>query len=780
MKLTPNQTKALSCLEEGRFLPALVQEDDGSWYARWQAIDDAPSHEALDVWVDAFLREAAMTATTANAEDRRHETLHDAWLAALTSQTGLVRWRDDDCQAFAKDLESWSEAVRGAAAGQAEMAFDITPPKDADGLFTLSAPLPRSRAAYLALGQATRVAPALCGLRRAGKGLRLQLTREEAESFLHGGARELRTAGFALAGAVPAATVSAEAKTSEKEPARVTCLVRVDGEEVTAREIRFLLDQESSLVFFRDRWIEVDRAILREALRALEKGLPHKTPPLSFLLGIGHVGALEIEAMNAHGHVRGLLNELRQHGVHETATLPATFCGTLKDYQRQGFLWLSFMMRHGFGALLADDMGLGKTIQTIAWIAANKAASETCGPVLVVAPLSLLTNWRHELGRFAPSLSVYVHQGASRLTSFDFRKGTRSADVVLTSYALLVRDHPLFASRPWEALVLDEAQAIKNPQTAVAQAVKALSPPKRIALTGTPVENSLLDIWSLEDFLNPQFLGDLPSFKARFVRPVAENPDSAAAKRLRRALEPFVLRRLKTAPDIAAELGEKREKREWCVLSPAQRESYESALRLFRNAAHTPGEQLALLTELKLVCDGFQEMGETALYSSGKFLRLVDLLQAIFDAGESALVFTQYAKVGRVLCQGLSARFKERIPFLHGELSPQARDAEIETFRMRSARRGTAFVLSLKAGGFGLNLTHATHVIHYDRWWNPAVEEQATDRAYRLGQRRDVVVHLLVSEGTVEEHIDEILRKKTSLRDLLSDGQAFWKAVNLS
>ena len=784
MKLTPNQSKALDCLARGRFLPTLVWED-GDWHARWQALDDAPSHESLDIWVDAFLREATMTVSTERAEDRRHETLHDAWMAALQSQTGLVRWRDDECQQFAKELEAWSETVRGAEAGQSDVVFSLTMPKKADGLFTLSTEIPKSKAAFLALGQATRVADILCGLRREGKRLALHLSRDAADVFLASAATALQAAGYSVTGVVKKANVSAEAVATADEKTKatpaVTCRVLVDGEAVSARELRFLLDQESALVFFRDRWIEVDRDMLKEALRALEKGLPQKTMPLSFLMGIGRIGSLEIDAMNAHGSVRGLLNDLRQRGVREKTALPKTFRGTLKKYQQEGFRWLSFMTRHHFGALLADDMGLGKTVQTIAWIAANKAdSSEKKDPVLIVAPLSLLTNWRHEFASFAPTLSVYIHQGSTRLSMSEFRAGTRAVDVVLTSYAVLVRDHSLFAARPWEALVLDEAQAIKNPQTRVAQAVKALSPLKRVALTGTPIENSLLDIWSLEDFLNPHFLGDLPSFKARFVRPLLENPDASAGKRLKHALEPFILRRLKTAPDIAAELGEKHEKREWCVLSPAQREAYESALSLFGHAAHTPGDALALLTELKLVCDGFQEAGETALFSSGKFLRLVDLLKSIFDAGESALVFTQYAKVARVLCQGLSSQFGERVPFLHGDLSPQARDAEIAAFRTRARRRGTSFVLSLKAGGFGLNLTEATHVIHYDRWWNPAVEDQATDRAHRLGQSRDVFVHLLINEGTVEERIDEILRRKMTLRDLLADGQAFWKAVKLA
>lgn len=789
MKLTPRQLKALQLIEDGRIFPTLVEEEDG-WYARWRSVGGEEDGLSVDGWVDEFVRAATMTRLTEAAEDRRHETLHDAWMEALKSRTGLVRWDSEACRAFAAELEEWSGCADGDVAARRALTFTLKPPAGADGAFSVSCAVPRGRRGLRALGQATYVWGALRALKRSEEGLSAVLTRAEAEDFIRKGASELLLAEYGVEGLPVRAGVSASAEVSAPETAAHGCAepaaqlrftVHVAGEAVTAEEIRFLLDQGSTLVYFRDRWIEVDRRILKEALRALEKGAGKRPNILSFAMGVGHVGALEIEGLKAHGWVRGLVNSLRSRGGVEQPPVPADFAGSLRPYQASGLGWLSFMTRNGFGALLADDMGLGKTVQTIAWMLSSRSetAADARRPILVAAPLSLLANWRHELSVFAPTLKVYVHHGDRRRLASGFRIAAKEADVVLTSYSLLVRDRSGFSGVAWEALVLDEAQAIKNPDTQVARAVKALSPRKRIALTGTPIENTVMDVWALEDFLNPGFLGDEKSFRERFARPVARDAGSSAAKRLGRALEPFVLRRLKTDGEIAAEIGEKREVREWCVLGAPQRRAYETALAVFRGSEHAPGDALALLTELKLVCDGFIDGADLEAESCGKFLRLCDLLEAIFDAGESALVFTQYAKVGAWLSERLAARFGRRFPFLHGGLSPTARERAVAAFARSASVRGTAFILSLKAGGFGLNLTKATHVVHYDRWWNPAVENQATDRVHRIGQDKDVFVHLMVTEGTVEERIDRMLAEKTSLKEILADGEAFWKAVRL-
>ncbi len=750
---TKRQREALSLIAEGRILPQLVREDDG-WHARWRASVQGGDN----AWIDICVREAAATPLTLDAEEQRHETLHDAWIAALRSRTGLVRWDDAECEKFARELDSWSEAAEEDGE-KGEFIF-----RAEDGQFTVSCARPRGRRALKALGQATYVFGPLREMKLASGGEELvaALSKAEAEHFLSSGARELVSAGYRVGGCDIMAPVAAEldlapesGETSGRVEAKLT--VRVAGEVVGAGEVRFLLEQKSTLVFFRNRWIEVDRNILKEALRALEK---HEKRVLSvgaalgFAAGLGSAGRLGIAEARAHGWLKGLVNELRQSNsldFDDLSPIPG-LSGTLRPYQRRAVAWMEFLSKHGFGALLADDMGLGKTIETIAWILREKSSMEESAPFLVVSPLTLVANWRHELARFAPGLKVMVHHGEGRALEQGFAMGAEKADVVLTSYSLFTRDYPIIRRVAWAGLVLDEAQAIKNPETRVARAARALGAPRRVALTGTPVENSPSDIWSLEEFLNPGFPGDRKEFSLL--------AQGAGAKRLRRALEPFLLRRLKTDPEIAGELGEKRTVKEYCALSPSQRREYEEALADWRAGEKRRGDVFALLTRLKLVCDG-----------EGKEARLAELLESIFDAGESALVFTQYAKVGARLKTLLEKRFGGRVPFLHGSLSAREREEELALF---NGGGPSAFILSLRAGGYGLNLVKATHVIHFDRWWNPAVEAQATDRAHRIGQARDVLVHAFMTEGTLEERIDSLLGRKALLAgELVSDGEKF-------
>ena len=772
--LSPRQREALKVVAAGRFIPDFVREDDG-WHARWRGIaSSGGSTGELDDWIDEYVRSAALTRLSEDAEDQRHETLHDAWMLALKSRTGLVRWDEAECRAFAAELAEWNGAAEEDVAARAATVFSFS--ATAAG-FSVACGIPRGKRALKALGQSVFVFPPLRNLRRDGDRLTLALSPAEAESFIRGVASELRASGYGVEGVELAAPVTAEAEiaadTAEeggRTDLRLT--VRIAGEPVTAEEIRFLLEQGSSLVFFRERWIEVDRDLLRQALRALERTDGSAVPPIAFALGVGRIGSLEIAEAKAHGWLRGLVNELRSRRSEGVAPVAAELSvpglkGSLRPYQARGVRWMKFLTDHGFGPLLADDMGLGKTIQTIAWIllSRRKDADRPAPPVLVVAPLTLLGNWRHEFAKFAPGLAVYVHQGDGRHVASGFRRTVGASDVVITSYNLLVRDYGDISEVVWDALVLDEAQTVKNPETRAAQAVRALLPGKRLALTGTPVENSVADIWALEDFLNPGFLGDRPSFVERFVKPIAMDEASQAAKRLRHALEPFVMRRLKSDPEIAAELGPKREVKEYCALTAAQRRDYEAALEDFRSGERARGDVFALITELKLICDG-----------EGKLERLCELLESVFAAGESALIFTQYAKVGAWLRDRLAERFGETYPFLHGGLGVTAREAAIRAFNRRGPR---AFILSLKAGGFGLNLVKATHVVHFDRWWNPAVENQATDRAHRIGQSKTVFVHPFITSGTLEEHVDEILETKSRVAGTLISEREWLEAAEL-
>ena len=778
---SPKQLEALRLIAEGRFFPDFIREEDG-WHARWRALGvDNP-------WIDAYVREASLTPLSADAEDQRHETLHDAWILALRSRSGLVRWDESECEAFAAELRDWNGGADDDVAARTAIAFAFVAGtgEKGDG-FEIRCAAPKGRRGLRALGQSAFVFAPLRSLRMdpASGRLAVPLSRAEAESFLRSGARELDEAGYTVTGCDLTASVAAELNLLQDDPEEQTSgrpiagklVIRVAGEEVSAEEIRFLLEQKSTLVFFRDRWIEVDRNVLKEALRALEKSEGRElttNEAIGFASGIGAVGHLAVEEVRAHGWLRGLINELRAQMAGGQGALPSLvaipgLAGELRPYQRRGVAWIRFLTDHGFGALLADDMGLGKTIQTIAWIllCRNESVStprtldpSAPPPFLIVAPLTLVSNWRHEFAKFAPGLQIYVHQGEGRQLELGFKRATAEADVVVTSYSLLVRDYSILRKTAWAGLVLDEAQAVKNPDTQVARAARALGAPRRLALTGTPVENTVADVWSLEEFLNPGFLGDRKSFADRFVKPIALDERSVAAKKLRHALEPFVLRRLKSDAEIAGELGEKREIKEYCTLSPGQRNDYETALADYRASDRRQGDVFALITRLKLICDG-----------AGKLEHLCDLLESIFAAGESALVFTQYAKVGATIRKALERRFGKTFPFLHGGLSANQREAEIEAFNETDA---SCFILSLKAGGSGLNLTKATHVIHFDRWWNPAVEAQATDRAHRIGQTKTVFVHAFITEGTLEEHVDEILERKSRVAGtLVTSGESF-------
>lgn len=778
-KLSPRQSEALALVAEGRFFPDLVKEEDG-WHARWRV----PGVE--NDWVDEYVRSANVTRLSEDAEDQKHETLHDAWLMALKSLTGLVRWDDAECAAFAAELSEWHGGAEEDAAARAAIIFTFAPEAKR---FVVRCGVPKGRRGLRALGQSAFVFGPLRGLLSRDGHLEVELSRAEAESFLRGGARDLAEAGYSVLGVDLAASVSASVDLgasadsraqAPQQPIPAKLVIKVDGQAVSADEIRFLLEQKSTLVFFRDRWIDVDRNILKEALRALEKneGKDLKTnEAISFAMGIGAFGRMEIEEVRAHGWLRGLVHELKSNPAANGGILaPVASDGVpgltaeLRPYQARGAAWMKFLTDHGFGALLADDMGLGKTIQTIAWILLSRSpsTSNALRPFLIVAPLTLLSNWRHEFAKFAPGLKVYVHQGENRQLSRGFKLMTKDCDVVITSYSLLVRDYSILRETDWEGLVLDEAQAIKNPDTQVARATRSLGARKRVALTGTPIENSVSDVWSLEEYLNPTFLGDRKSFADRFVKPIAVDERTRAAKRLRRALEPFVLRRLKSDPEIVGELGEKREVKEYCTLSPIQRNEYEAVLEEYRTSEKRQGDVFALLTRLKLVCDG-----------AGKLERLCELLESVFEAGESALVFSQYAKVGERIRKALAKRFGRTFPFLHGGLTARQREAEIAAFKDGGNSVPTCFILSLKAGGFGLNLTEATHVIHFDRWWNPAVEAQATDRAHRLGQTKTVFVHSFITEGTLEEHIDEILERKARVAgSLVQAGESFLRELS--
>ena len=757
-------------------MPMLVEEN-GKFCARWSCDD-----ETMRVRNRSILE-----------RPDRIVSVDDAFLDALRSDDAEVKWLSKaDLVDLGRRLDAWRLEQSADNVSSADVTFRISPPVTAAAKHRRADVPPempwkldvvlreRTEDTLRALGAACRIYSPLRGM----TGGSMELEQSEVETFLRVGAPALKSAGYSLE--LPeelAAEVVAEAemvseskiaKSVEKKTVKAKITIRVAGEKVSRADIAFLLDQGSSIVFFRGRWIEVDRGILKNALKVLDadgKQMSEREA-MSFALGFRRARGLAATRVKGTGWLGKILDELKSGGSFKVLAKPKGFRGSLRGYQRRGYSWLKHLTDRGFGALLADDMGLGKTIQTIAWLMKRHEA-EDAKPALIVAPVSVTMNWMRELAKFAPSMKVILHQGKERFVGGSFLRAVKKCDVVVTGYPLFVKDFRLFSEAGFGALVLDEAQLIKNPDTRMAQSARAFPCLDRVALTGTPFENRVTDIWSIEEFLNAGLLGPRSEFVEDFERPIREGGAAPAMAELKKALAPFLLRRLKNDPEIAAELGAKREIREYCVLSARQRAAYEVALARYANAPREErggkGHALALLTELKLVCDGLGGDGEVY---GGKVERLVELLESIFDAGESVLVFTQYVKVGERIKALIEKKFARKVPFLHGGLTPLARDTQIAAFN--SAENPTAFVLSLKAGGFGLNLTKATHVIHYDRWWNPAVENQATDRAHRIGQSRTVFVHLFISHGTLEDRIDRILEEKRTIAgELVVSGESF-------
>ena len=569
-------------------------------------------------------------------------------------------------------------------------------------------------------------------------------------------------------------------------------------------EIAKMLKANSPVVKMGSDWVFLDQAGLTQALRYLERHKGRSEMSLAELIGdsfedIGLEGSVVVERPDPAALVE-LLRLARSLGPRAFAE-PEGFMLPLRDYQRRGVEWLASLEQIGLGACLADDMGLGKTAQVIALLAMERNARADDQPgslgaspsalsggeeisdtsaTLIVAPVSVVNNWRHEIKRFYPSLRVHIHHGAKRLNGSEFLGIASAADVVITSYSLLARDSDALTALRWRRVVLDEAQNIKNPATATARAAASLQGISRIALTGTPVENHTGELWSIMNFINPSLLGTRTRFRQRFSIPIERGGNAEVMERLARTVSPFILRRLKTDKSIIADLPEKIEIKEYCTLSDEQVVLYKAAVDELRedltdaSAMRRRGSILATITKLKQICNHpSRGTASTGLIgSSGKLDRLEELLDEILENGEKAIVFTQYASFGALLQHHLQNRFSMRIPFLSGSVTMAHREEMIGEFQRPDGP--AVFILSLKAGGTGLNLTAANHVIHYDRWWNSAVEAQATDRAFRIGQRRDVVVSKMICEGTLEERIDAIIESKRALAETLISGGETW------
>lgn len=790
------------------------------------AMPDRPAAEVLREFVELVVDELVRGRERERGRNEFPST-HDRWLHALRSAGGAFGGTAAEAVQLNEQVREWRRPIATAETAPFRLCFRLDEPdegvrtqkwqvryllqsRDDLSLYVPAADVWSGNAAGVrtdpkpillaGLGQAARLSPDIDTTLKSAAPTGFATTAEGAHRFLTETAWLLEEAGFGVllpawwTGHATKQTLEVTAKVKSppmsggggltlEDLVEFRWAVAVGDEELTLQELQELATQKAPLVRLRGKWVQVNADDIRAAIELLKKKPTRLAARevMKLALGVTPEGTpLPARGAVASGWVETFLRQLTASEFAELPP-PAGLNATLRPYQIRGYSWLAFLRRWGLGACLADDMGLGKTIQTLALLVRDREAGVT-KPVLLVCPMSVVGNWSREAARFAPQLPLLIHHGPNRAkTKAALKKAAAKAAVVLTSYGLLTRDRELFEPLAWSGVILDEAQTIKNPNTKTAQAARAVAAEYRVALTGTPVENHVGDLWALGQFLNPGLLGTAAAFRREYFTPIQRHGDQAAAERLKKLTGPFLLRRLKTDPTVIRDLPAKIETTEFCTLTREQATLYAAVVNELDDALsgaegiQRKGLVLATLSKLKQVCNHpAQFLGDRSAIPnrSGKLTRLTQMLEELLDAGDKALVFTQFTEMGDIIRRHLHETFGREVLFLHGGTSRKQRDAMVERFQ--SAAGPPVFLLSLKAGGTGLNLTAATHVFHFDRWWNPAVEAQATDRAFRIGQRRTVQVHPFVCSGTLEEKIDEMLtRKREVAAAVVGTGEAW-------
>jgi SNF2 family DNA or RNA helicase len=758
-------------------------------------------------------------------------SIHDQWLNALYSPNSEIEGKPEELLHLTTLVKEWNRPIRISTSTPFRLCFRIEEPKDGngrwyvryllqanydpsllipaekiwkgkDGLPFMGRDFDPHEYLLLSLGQASGICPHIEASLRTTTPSGYELDAMGAYEFLTQKALILKQSGFDIMlpawwtrkGTKLRFTARANVKSPEMQSLSGLSLdqivqfdweVALGGEKLSFEELQRLAKFKAPLVKVRGQWVLLNPEEIQAAIQFWKRKASEQTTLREIvrmaLGGREAPGNIPIEEISASGWIADLLRGLDGRTPFQELSQPQAFHGTLRPYQVRGYFWLSFLRKWGFGACLADDMGLGKTIQTLALIQKDWESGER-RPVLLICPTSIVSNWQKEASRFTPDLPVMVHHGIERKKGKEFKTKATEHAIVISSYALLTRDFETFKDLNWVGIVLDEAQNIKNPETKQAKAARTIQADYRLALTGTPVENNVGDLWSIMEFLNSGFLGSQAEFKNKFFIPIQAARDPEAGERLKRLTGPFILRRLKTDKTIIADLPEKMEMKVFCTLTKEQASLYEAVVKETMDSLdETEGIQrrgvvLATLLKLKQVCNHpahFLGDNSPVPGRSGKLTRLTEMAEEMMEVGDHALIFTQFAEMGAILQKYLQETFGREVLFLHGGTPKKHRDQMVERFQGHDDGP-FLFILSLKAGGTGLNLTRANHVIHFDRWWNPAVENQATDRAFRIGQTKNVEVHKFICAGTLEEKIDEMIeRKKEVAERVIGTGEAW-------
>ena len=797
----------------------------------------------LNQTIDAFVRENLVSTSLLPAKKSRRQpagALQEQWLQALSSPDSTFTAPAEVSKQFSSELHNWLNHLRPVEVGAPfRTCFRLDPPGGEDEQsagwhisFHLQANDDRSllvpaekvwteRSSTLTflkrkfenpqerlladLGKASRLFPAIEESLKAAHPQQLELNTEQAYTFLRESTPLLEQSGFGVLvppwWQKPAAKVGVKLKVKPKVGAAANAglmglnsivdynwQIAIGDTTLSAREFENLVNLKQPLIKVRGQWVELRPEQIEAAIAFFKKKHTNKDMSLgeALRIGLGQGTAemgLPVLDIEAEGWVKDALGRLSQNVPLTNIKVPETFHGKLRPYQLKGVSWLAFLKEFGFGACLADSMGLGKTIQLITLLLHERDKQNvSLSPTLLICPMSIVGNWHKELQRFAPSLSVMIHYGPERLSDEAFAQEARKHDMVITTYALALRDKEHLTAVDWENIVVDEAQNIKNETAKQTQAIKQLQGKYKIALTGTPVENRLSELWSIMEFLNPGYLGSGTDFRQSFAIPIERYHNPERSETLKRLIQPFVLRRLKTDKTIIQDLPDKMEMNVFCNLTQEQASLYEAVVKeMMEKIEQSDGMErrgliLSTLMKLKQVCNHpthFLSDKSSLPRRSGKLSRLEEMLEEVLAGSEKALIFTQFAEMGDLLQQYLQERFGCEILFLHGSTPKKQRDMMVQRFQ--EERRGAPlFILSLKAGGVGLNLTAANHVFHFDRWWNPAVENQATDRAFRIGQTKNVQVHKFVCIGTLEERIDQMIEQKKVLAESIVGSGENW------